>query len=129
MRLIPKRLADLTLTRDMGPRLSRRRLIEAQNDRRIAAGGLGDFSGLQDRVEASVLKTGLRIAGLYGRGLANALCPVVRRLRLEFGNLPSGLDGFRILHLSDFHIDGVDGLAEIVANQLAFLPVDLCVLT
>jgi predicted MPP superfamily phosphohydrolase len=126
---MPERLANETLTRDMEPRLPRRRFIEARNDRRLAAGGHGDFSILYDRVEASLLKTGLRIAGLYGRGVANALCPVVRRLRLEFDNLPPGLDGFRILHLSDFHIDGVDGLAEIVANQLAFLPVDLCVLT
>jgi predicted MPP superfamily phosphohydrolase len=125
---MPKRLADLTLTREIEPHLSRRRSIEAQNDRR-AAGLLGGFSSLNDRVASSLLKAGLRIAGLYGRGLANALCPVVRRLRLEFGNLPPGLDGFRILHLSDFHIDGVDGLAEIVANRLAFLPVDLCVLT
>jgi len=126
---MPKRLADLTLTREIEPRLSRRRFIEAQNNRRVGAGGHGDFDSLHDRVASFVLKTSLRIAGLYGRGLANALCPVVRRLRLEFDNLPPGLDGFRILHLSDFHIDGVDGLAEIVANQLASLPVDLCVLT
>src|ERR1700683_4595505 len=125
---MPKRLADLTLTREMEPRLYRRRFIEAQNDRRAAC-FLGGFSSLRDRVASSLLKTSLRIAGLYGRGVANALCPVVRRQRLEFGNLPPGLDGFRILHLSDFHIDGVDGLAEIAANLLALLPVDLCVLT
>src|SRR5580704_842592 len=106
MRLMPKRLADDTLARDMEPRLSRRRFIEAENDRLAAGWGHGGFSRLYDRVEASLLKTGLRIAGLYGRGVANALCPVVRRLRLEFSDLPSGLDGFRILHLSDFHIDG-----------------------
>ena len=33
------------------------------------------------------------------------------------------------MHLSDFHIDGVDGLAEVLAERLPFLPVDLCVLT
>lgn len=69
------------------------------------------------------------MCGLYGRGRANALQPVVRDVRLEFENLPAGLDGFRILHLSDFHIDGVDGLAEVVASRLSLLPVDLCVLT
>jgi predicted MPP superfamily phosphohydrolase len=31
--------------------------------------------------------------------------------------------------LSDFHIDGLDGLAEVLADELARLPVDLCVLT
>jgi predicted MPP superfamily phosphohydrolase len=124
-----KCLADLALTHEMEPRLSRRRFIEARNHRRVAAGGHDGSNSLRDRVASSLLKTGLRMAGLYGRGVANALCPVVRHLRLEFANLPPGLDGFRILHLSDFHIDGMDGLAEIVAKQLAFLPVDLCVLT
>ena len=75
------------------------------------------------------LKVGLQMAGLYNRGRANALRPVVRRVRLAFADLPPGLDGFQILHLSDFHIDGVDGLAEAVAEQVAFLPVDLCVMT
>lgn len=78
---------------------------------------------------AWALKTGLRITGLYRRGLANALKPEVRHLRLQSPCLPAGLDGFRILHLSDFHIDAVDGIAQAVADRLAFLPADLCVLT
>ncbi len=55
--------------------------------------------------------------------------PVVRHLRPEFAELPPHLDGFRILHLSDLHVDGMDGLAEILADLVADLPVDLCVLT
>lgn len=78
---------------------------------------------------AWALKTGLRICGLYQRGLANALTPVVRHLRVESPRLAADLDGFRVLHLTDFHIDALDGLAEALADQLAFLPVDLCVLT
>lgn len=75
------------------------------------------------------MKTALQLAGLYRRGRANALRPVVRELRLEFPNLPSSLAGFRLLHLSDFHINGVDGLAEALADSLAAVSVDLCVLT
>jgi predicted MPP superfamily phosphohydrolase len=95
----------------------------------MAASGREDSGVWRDRLLEPLLKTGLQLGGLYRRGLANALRPVVRHLRLEFAGLPPGLDGFRILHLSDFHIDGMDGLAEIVAEQLAFLSVDLCVLT
>jgi hypothetical protein len=54
---------------------------------------------------------------------------VVRHLRLEFQDLPASFDGFRILHLSDLHIDGMDGLAEIVADRIAGLNADLCVMT
>src|SRR6266545_5854442 len=121
-------LAETTPPRNLESRLARRRSIEARHHRGPRAHGHGDFLLWHDRVTAAVLKATLRISGLYERGLANALRPVVRHLRLEFAKLPPHLDGFRILHLSDLHIDGMDGLAEILAVQVA-VPVDLCVLT
>jgi hypothetical protein len=48
---------------------------------------------------------------------------------LEFKDLPPAFDGFRILHLSDFHIDGVPGLAEALALRLQDVNCDLCVFT
>jgi predicted MPP superfamily phosphohydrolase len=82
-----------------------------------------------DRVLAVVLRFGLRLVGLYGRGVANALRPAIRRAKLEWPALPVPFDGFRILHLADFHIDGMDGLAEVLAAETARQPCDLCVLT
>ncbi|MGH9652020.1 MAG: metallophosphoesterase [Bryobacteraceae bacterium] len=76
-----------------------------------------------------LLKLGLKASGLYPRGAANALQPVVRSLRLECPGLPAAFHGYRILQISDLHIDGVDGLAEIVAEKLAGIRADLCVLT
>ena len=109
--------------------LAPRRAVEARHHRGQKAHGHGDFALHHERVLAWGIKTALRVCGLHGRGRANALQPVVRELKLEFENLPRGLEGYRVLHLSDFHIDGVDGLAEVLAERLAFLPVDLCVLT
>ena len=116
-------------SRDIEPRLAGRRLIEARHHRAEHAHGHGDFFIHHHRLLAWALKTGLRTVGLYERGKSNALRPVVRRLRVEFAGLPEGLEGFRILQVSDLHIDGTDGLAEVLADQLASLPVDLCVLT
>jgi len=93
------------------------------------AHGHGDFPLQHERILAWGVKTALQACGIYEKGRENALSPVVNELRLEFKNLPAGLEGFRILHLSDFHIDGVDGLAEALAERLRFLSVDLCVLT
>ncbi len=76
-----------------------------------------------------LLKAGLQIAGLYSRGIQNARKPIVRRLRLHFPDLPAAFDGFQILHLSDLHIDGVDGLAEALAGVLKDLRPDVCVIT
>ncbi|MGH9582576.1 MAG: metallophosphoesterase [Bryobacteraceae bacterium] len=76
-----------------------------------------------------LLRLGLKISGLYPRGAANALGPVLRSLRLECADLPAVFDGYRILHISDLHIDGMDGLAEAIAEKIAGLRVDLCVFT
>lgn len=76
-----------------------------------------------------LLWAGLKVSGLYPRGAANALQPVVRSLRLECPNLPAAFDGYRILQVSDLHIDGVDGLDEILAEKMAGIRADLCVLT
>jgi predicted MPP superfamily phosphohydrolase len=76
-----------------------------------------------------LLRQGLKAARLYERGMANALAPVCRHVRLQFGDLPAAFDGLRILHISDIHIDGVDGLAEIIAEKVSGIRADLCVLT
>lgn len=76
-----------------------------------------------------LLRTGLKTAGLYERGAANTLQPVVRSLRLKCGRLPPAFDGYRILQISDLHIDGVDGLDEVLAEKIAETRADICVLT
>jgi uncharacterized protein len=81
------------------------------------------------RIEPQILKFGLQAAGLYRRGLRNALDPVVRTLRLRFANLPAAFDGFQLLHVSDFHIDGNAALADRVCSLLSGLNPDLCVFT
>ena len=110
-------------------RLARRRVIEADlrnGNRKLAR---GESLLLREGVAAPVLRTALRMVGLYSRGLRNALAPMVRHLRFQFPSLPGNFDGFRILHLSDLHIDGMHGLAEIVAERLTGLHADLCVMT
>lgn len=83
-----------------------------------------------DRVmQPFTLKLGLQATGLYKRGMRNALKPAVRTLRISFAGLPAAFDGFQILHLSDFHIDGNEALADSLAPVLARLEPDLCVFT
>ncbi|MEO8129054.1 MAG: metallophosphoesterase, partial [Bryobacteraceae bacterium] len=76
-----------------------------------------------------LLRTGLAMLGLLGRGQRNALSPVVRRMQFSFDSLPEEFCGFRLMHLSDLHIDGVPGLAERVAELVSGIEVDLCVMT
>ena len=76
-----------------------------------------------------MLKYGLRLAGLYETGVRNALSPVVREFELSYPNLPKGLDGFELLHISDLLIDGSPGLVEALTPVLRGLAPDVCVLT
>jgi len=115
--------------RNLEPRLARRRAIEAMHHKGKRAHGHGDYLLRHDRIAGPVLKAALVTTGLYSKGAQNAFGPVVRDVRLEFGDLPYAFNGFRILHLSDLHIDGMDGLAETTAELLAHLSVDLCVIT
>lgn len=75
------------------------------------------------------LRIGLRSVGLYNTGRQNSLTPQIREITLHYPNLPQSFDGYRVLHLSDFHIDGVDGLAEALVPILTAIKVELCVFT
>ena len=48
---------------------------------------------------------GLRLLGLYERGVRNASDIRLNRLDLWFETLPQEFDGFRLLQLSDLHLD------------------------
>lgn len=76
-----------------------------------------------------MLSWGLGLTGLYARGVQNALRPVVRKIQLSFSDLPPAFDGFQLLHLSDLHIDGIQGLTETVIDVVSEMAPDLCVMT
>jgi len=116
-------------TRNLEKRLACRRAIETAIRTGRRKNAHRDAFVLRDHIAEPILRAALQITGLYSRGIRNALEPVVRYLPLEFENLPESFQGFRILHLADLHIDGVDGLAQIVAERVAALPADLCVMT
>jgi len=120
---------EFRLTGDLEKRLARRRAIEAATRAGRWRKANEDSFLVPDRLAAPMLRVALRMTGLYSRGVRNALEPVVRRTRFEFENLPESFNGFRILHLADLHIDGLDGLAEAVAERVEELDADLCVMT
>src|SRR5262249_27691799 len=120
---------ELEVARNLEERLAGRRAIETALRTGWRRSAHRDVHLLRDHIAASILRTALQIMGLYDRGVRNALDPVIRHGLFEFEARPASFHGFRILHLADLHVDGVDGLAEIVAERLGALPADLCVMT
>jgi hypothetical protein len=71
----------------------------------------------------------LRATWLHRLGMRNALKVRLLRHDLALPGLPPAFDGYTILHITDPHIDSLDGLAERVAGLIDSLVVDLCALT
>ena len=76
-----------------------------------------------------LFKIFLKITGLYNRGIANAKNIQVTELQVTIKDLPDTFEGFRILHLSDLHIDAIPDFEDIVIEKTAPLKYDLCVMT
>ncbi len=72
---------------------------------------------------------GLRLIGLYDRGVRNALDIKLKEFEFAFPDLPVEFDGYRILQMSDLHVDflpeAMNRALELISNQ----EIDLCVLT
>lgn len=75
-----------------------------------------------------ILKNFFSILGLYDKGVKNALDVRVTPVTFHFENLPEAFDGYTILFMSDFHLDGLDGLTEKLGSMVEKTPVDLCIL-
>lgn len=71
----------------------------------------------------------LRITGFYRKGYGNAKTIGVKELTLNFPNLPTAFDGFRILHLSDLHIDSIPGFVSLLIDRVKGVKFDICLLT
>lgn len=77
----------------------------------------------------NVARALLWMTGLRRRGRRNAMALTVRHVRMVLPSLPETLEGFRILHISDLHLDAMPSLGLQIADLLEGLPVDLCVMT
>ena len=71
----------------------------------------------------------LKQTPLHGHGYRNAHTVVRREYELECKNLPSAFDGYRILHLTDLHIDATPELGCVIGDAVSDIDVDLCVMT
>ncbi len=70
----------------------------------------------------------LRLLGLHDRGMSNALNIKLKPLSVELASLPPAFDGYRILHISDPHLDLLPGLAERTAALVNGVSADLMLL-
>jgi predicted MPP superfamily phosphohydrolase len=75
------------------------------------------------------IRHSLRLAGLYGRAQRNARAIRITRNVLPIRRLPGAFVGYRILHLSDLHVDMDWRNTHALAERVREVDYDLCVLT
>jgi len=78
---------------------------------------------------AAVIRFVLKITNLSERGRANILNFQVRHNHVQLAHLPGQFDGLTILHLSDLHLDSVQGFPDSLAQKIRDLDYDFCVMT
>jgi predicted MPP superfamily phosphohydrolase len=114
----------------LGPLHARQRLgIEKDHEAQVFGQGL-TFFHLENWYSApAIIRTVLKLTGLYWRAQRNAESIVVRRNDLTFSTLPPAFDGFTILHISDLHADMNEAAMGNLVQLVKGMRYDLCVLT
>ncbi len=92
-------------------------------------GPRADWFGELARTMMPIAGRALRAAGVYRRGVANALAARRTVLPLVYPDLPAAFHGYRILHLSDLQLDALPELAGGLIARVDGAVCDLCVLT
>jgi uncharacterized protein len=103
--------------------------IEMDHEVQIFGQGLNFFHIENWYSIHSVIRTTLKLTGLYWRGRKNAEKIQVRHNHIAMKTLPRRFNGFTLLHISDLHVDMNEGAMGRLIELLPDLPYDVCVLT
>ncbi len=68
----------------------------------------------------------LKTLGMYQQGIENAKKVSTKQFSLTFDNLPDSFNDFTVLHLSDLHIDTIEGFEEVLIEKLNSVDCDIC---
>ncbi len=125
-----ERSLEERLAARLGPVHLRQRLEMESSHESTVADGIFTQQPLEDqRIVQRLVRWTLKCAGLYGRGQRNARRLHVRNHDVELPHLPAAFQGFRILQISDPHLDWDPAFADVLIRRLRELEYDLCVLT
>jgi hypothetical protein len=103
--------------------------IETDYERRIFGQGRTFFHIENWYSLRSIMRNSLRLVMLLGRGRRNARRIVLRHNRISLPRLPRAFDNYRILQISDLHLDMAPDFPHALIEAVRQVDYDLCVLT
>lgn len=123
-------LLEHRLSLRLGPVHARQRLsIERETEARIFSPSRPSFQFKNPASAPGFIRFCLKLVGLHGRGQNNSRRLDTVHNRFHLPSLPTNFEGFRILHLTDLHVDMDEANLHAVIQQISPLDYDLCVLT
>jgi predicted MPP superfamily phosphohydrolase len=125
---------DATLRERLEARIGRLHLnqrlgIETDYEARIFGQGRTFFHIENWYSIHGVMRGLLRLSGLHGRGRRNARRIRVTHNPVALPHLPDAFEGFRILHVSDLHLDMAPDMPHALIEAVRRVAYDICVLT
>jgi predicted MPP superfamily phosphohydrolase len=109
--------------------VERRLKIEAEHEAQLFGQGLIFFNLENWYAAPLIVRSALKVAGLYSRARRNADKIVVRRNIVVCERLPPAFDDYTILHISDLHVDISEGAMQHLVSLVGDIQYDICVLT
>jgi len=123
-------LLEYRLSLRLGPVHARQRLgIEQEYEASVFGKDHASFHLENVTSAPGFIRFCLKLVGLLGRGQNNSRRLDTRHNRFRLPSLPAAFEGFRILHLTDLHVDMDEANLQALIRQIAPLEYDLCVLT
>lgn len=104
-----------------------RELIENGGKHAVKRGLLGGLHWENFDFLNPVVEFLIKAVGLYRRGYRNATDIWLEQVKLELARLPRAFEGFRLLWVSDIHVERFDHLPDVILRHIESLQYDLCV--
>jgi len=121
---------EYRLSLRLGPVHARQRLGIEQETEALVFGRNHRSFHLENLANApGLIRLCLQATGLLDRARANSRKLTTTHHRFVLPDLPEAFEGFRILHLTDLHVDMDEKNLAAVIRQIEPLSYDLCVLT
>ena len=123
-------LLEYRLSLRLGPVHARQRLgIEREAEARVFGPDRHSFHLENITSAPRFISVCLKLAGLFRRGQHNSRRLDTAHNQFHIPGLPQAFEGFRILHLTDLHVDMDEANLQAVIRQIEPLEYDVCVLT